>query len=256
MCWWFCMGCRWGCGCMLFLCGRRYIWSADARYSLLTQWPVRLLSAGYLLGRSQDRVHGIAFHPRAEFHDSFFANLADQPVEHIATQVLVGHLASAEAQAGLDLVPFAEEAPHMVALGHVIVLVHVDAELYFFQHDLFLVFLGRAFFLFLLVQVFAVIHDAANRGHGVGRDLYQIELLLSRSFDGIERGHNAQLITVRIDHAGLARADAFVHANKTFVDSILPKFPGHRIFCGIARPLTRGNDLKIIACEVWPRAGA
>src|SRR5262249_6942222 len=183
----------------------------------------RLLSARYLFGRGQDRVHRVAFHARPELHNSFFADLADQAIEHIAAQVLVGHFPSAEAQAGLYLVAFTQEAQHMVALGNVIVLVHIDAELHFLQHDLFLILLGRALFLFLLVQVFAVIHDAANRGHGIRRDLYQVKILLPRLFDGIVRGHNAQLVAIAIDHADLSRADALIHADKTFVDSTLQK---------------------------------
>src|SRR5262245_20573628 len=81
-----------------------------------------LLPARNLFGRGQDGVHGVTFHARPEFHNSFFADFLDEPLQNVAPQVLVGHLASAEAKAGLYLVAFCQEAQHVVSLGHIIVL--------------------------------------------------------------------------------------------------------------------------------------
>src|SRR5262245_27416467 len=127
----------------------------------------------------------------------------------------------------------------MVALGNVIVLVHIDAELHFLQDDLFLILLRRALFLFLLVQVFAVIHDAANWGDGVGRDLHQVKILFPRPFDGVKWGHYAQLVAISIDHADFSRADALIHADKTFVDSSLQKPRAILFFVGLPGADTR-----------------
>ena len=49
-------------------------------------------------------MHGVAFHAWPELYNSFIADLCYQAFQHLASQVLVGHFASAEAQAGFYLV--------------------------------------------------------------------------------------------------------------------------------------------------------
>ena len=70
----------------------------------------------------------------------------------------------------------------MILLRFVIVIVHVNAELHFLDHDLLLMLLGLALFLLLLVQEFPVIHDAANRGLSGGRDFNQVQVLFASHF--------------------------------------------------------------------------
>src|SRR2546423_2886141 len=91
--------------------------------------------------RRDDGVQRIAFHARRELDDALALDLADQAIEDLAAKVAVRHLASAIKDGGLDLVAFIEEAQHVVLLGLVIVLVHVDAELHFLDGDDFLMFL-------------------------------------------------------------------------------------------------------------------
>src|SRR5215469_17545253 len=105
----------------------------------------------------------------------------------------------------------------MVPFGHVIVLVHIDAELYFLQDDLLLVLLRRPFFLFLFIQEFAVIHNSANWGYGSRRDLYQVKILFAGLSGRILRCHDAKLFTLWANHAYFTSADAIIHANKTLV---------------------------------------
>ena len=49
-------------------------------------------------------MHGIAFHARPEFHNPFIADFSYQALQNFSSQILVGHFASAETQAGFDLV--------------------------------------------------------------------------------------------------------------------------------------------------------
>src|SRR5437764_481667 len=65
---------------------------------------LRLLAsaARHLPRRSQDHVHGVAFHARPEFHNSFVADLGHQPLQHLASQVLVGHFACTDPLIHLD----------------------------------------------------------------------------------------------------------------------------------------------------------
>ena len=73
-----------------------------------------------------------------------------------------GHFAAAEEDGCLYLVSFVQKAQHVIFLRLVIVVVHIDAELDLFYGDRFLVLLRLALFLFLLVQIFPVVHDAAH----------------------------------------------------------------------------------------------
>src|SRR5438477_129197 len=55
-----------------------------------------------------------------------------------ATEIAVSHLAAFEAETGLDLVAFREEADGVVLLGLEVMLIHVDAELDLFELDVLL----------------------------------------------------------------------------------------------------------------------
>jgi hypothetical protein len=166
-------------------------------------------------------VHGIALHARPEFHNPFIADFSHQALQNFSSQILVGHFASAEAQAGLDLVAFPKKPQNMVSFSDVIVLIHIDAELYFFQDDLFLVLFCRPFLLFLLIKELAVIHNPANRGLCSGGDLYQIKSLFPGLSRRILRRHDAKLLAIRANHAYFTCADPLIHLNKAFIYAIL-----------------------------------
>jgi len=101
------------------------------------------------------------------------------------------------------------------------VIVHVDAELNFFDRDLVLMFLGFALTLFLLVQVFPVVHDAAHRGLRSGGNFNQVQGFFAGNFERVVRRHDAKLVAFVIDHADFAGPNALVGADETFVDTIL-----------------------------------
>ena len=79
------------------------------------------------------------------------------------------HLAAAEAQACLHLVPFREEAYRLILFGLVVVLVDGDGELHFLDDDDLLLFAGSALALVLFVQELAVVLDLADGRTGIGR---------------------------------------------------------------------------------------
>src|SRR4051812_39478715 len=176
-----------------------------------------------LLGRREDGVERVAFHARHEFHDAFALDLFHQAVKDLAAQLAVTHFASAVEDGRLYFVAFLEEAQHVVFLGLVIVLVHVDAELHFLDGDDFLVFLGRFFLLIHLVEIFAEVHDLADWRLRRRRDFYEVEVALAGDLERVEGRQDAELFTFRTDHAQLARADTVIGANKLLVDAILRK---------------------------------
>src|SRR5271157_4579002 len=237
---------------------------------LLGLWSLRFRFCLMRLGRwlrlrwSQNQVQRVAFLTWPEFHNRLVAKVGDQSVQNPASQALACHLASAEEDGRLHLVAFGEEAQHVVLLGLVVVIVHVDAELHFLDRDLVLVFLGLALALFLLVQVLPVIHDAAHGRLSVGRDFYQVEGFFAGNLERFVGRHDAKLVAFIVDHAKFTCANTLVGADETFVDTapqvtaVLSKYCTgisgsflviRRSRCGIIRAYGRIHQL--VWSEEW-----
>ena len=123
------------------------------------------------------------------------------------------HLAAAEKNRGLDLVALGQEALDVLLLELIIVLVDLRPELDLFDVDYFLVFLGLARALLLLILILAEIHDPAHRRYGRGRDLDQVQSFLLGNGQRLRRRHDAELLAVIIDYANFPNPDSFVDAN-------------------------------------------
>src|SRR5579864_4758544 len=102
-----------------------------------------------ILLRRQDRMKCVSLLAGAELYDALALYVFDQPFQNLASQVGAGHLASAEKNRRFDLVALVEEAQHVILLGLIIMVVHVDAELDLFDRDRLLVLFGLAFFFLL-----------------------------------------------------------------------------------------------------------
>ena len=77
-----------------------------------------------------------------------------------------------------------------------------------------LAFFNAPFFFFLVVLVFAVIHDPADRRLGRRRDLDEIEVVLFRQVERAAQDHNAQLFGIGPDHADLRSPDTVIDADE------------------------------------------
>src|ERR1700676_1944378 len=129
------------------------------------------LGGGFL--RRQDRVQRVSFLPRTELHNTVRFHVLDQALQNLPAQTGASHFAAAEKNRGLYFVSAIQKTQYVIFFGLVIVVVHIDAELDLFYRNRFLVFLGFALFLFLLVEIFPVVHDAADRRLRRGRNLNQ-----------------------------------------------------------------------------------
>lgn len=162
---------------------------------------------------------------RADHHDHLptfqlwhvldLANLGDivgDAVQQIKPKLLVRHLAPAEAQRDLDLVPLIEEFHDRAHLDFVIMGIGPGTELDLLDFDDFLLFAGLSLALLLLIFKAAEVHDLANRGHGVGRNLDQIKpgfLGQSHCPGGC---HNTQIFPFCPDKANFGAADTVIDA--------------------------------------------
>ncbi len=168
-------------------------------------------------------MQGVAFLPWPELHDPVVADIVDQAFQDLASQALPRHLASAKEDGGFDLVPLVQEPQHVILFGIVIVVVHVNAELDLFYGDRLLMLLRLALFLLLLIKVFAVIHDAANGRLCGGRDLDQVQILFAGHFERFVGRDDADLLSFIINYANFACPNTIIGADKTFIDTVLPK---------------------------------
>src|SRR6185436_2537264 len=169
---------------------------------------LRLLRPGLL---REDRVHLVAFLARRRLGDGHLGQLSDQPLQDAAADLRVRHLAPAEEDRRLDLVPVLEEALDVLLLELVVVLVHLRPELDFLDLDDFLVLLRRPRALLLLVLIAPEVHDAADRRDRRRGDFHEVEPLLPRDGQCLRRRHDPELRAVLVDDADFADPDAFVY---------------------------------------------
>src|SRR6202142_2852 len=146
-----------------------------------------------ILLRRQDSMQSVTFLAGAELYDALAFYVFDQALQNLASQVGAGHFAATEKNRRLDLVAFVQEAQHVILLGLVIMVVHIDAELYFLDRDRLLVLLGLALLLFLLVQEFPIVHDAAYGRSRGGRNLNQVQVFLAGHLELFEGRHYPNL---------------------------------------------------------------
>ena len=116
-----------------------------------------------------------AFHARHELDDAGVTDILNKAIDDVIAEIAVGHLAAAEAQTRLYLVAVGEEAQGLILLGLVVVFIHGNRELDFFNGDDLLLFARRALALFLFVEIAAVVLNAADRRDGGGRNLDQVQ---------------------------------------------------------------------------------
>ncbi len=115
----------------------------------------------------------------------------------------MGDLATAETKGHLDLVAFLEEAVDGFHFDAVVMLVDTRAQFDFLDLDHFLLF-ARLGGLFLLGKAeTTVIEDLADGGHGVGRDLHEIEAGLFGQGQSILQLDGAVILTFGIDQTAL-----------------------------------------------------
>jgi hypothetical protein len=185
-------------------------------------------------------VKRCAFHAGHEFDQTSVADIEDEAVDDLVTEVTMGHLAAFESQRRFDLVAFSQEADCLVLLRLVVVLVDRHRELDLFDDDDLLLLPCSAIALVLLVKVFAVVLNLADGGNGVGGNLYQVEGAFPGHLEGVKRGHDAELFAIFVDDANLAGADAFVCADKrlggTFINR-WNKSPPQQVFSPAMRCL-------------------
>ena len=122
-------------------------------------------------------------------------------------------LAAAEEHADLAAVAVFEEAADVAHLGLVVMVVGLGTDLDFLDLHHSLVLLGFLLLLLLFVLELAEVHDAADRGFGVGSHFHQVIALLMGHSDSVRTGQDADLFTFRANDPHFAGANLLVAAH-------------------------------------------
>ena len=146
-------------------------------------------------------------------------------IEQRLPQVGVGHFASAEQHRKLDFIPGVEELGCLAPFGLEVVVVDLRPNADLFQLDDVLVTARLALLAALLVPVLAVIHQPADRRHGIGRYLNQVKPALARHLERIKGRNDANLLALFVNESNLANADALVDAGLDGSRNSLPPKP-------------------------------
>ena len=161
------------------------------------------------------------FHPRHKFDHTGLADIHDQAIDDLVSQIAVRHLPALETKARLDLVAFREEAYSLILLGHVVMLIDGDGELHLFDHDDLLRLAGRTLALVLLVQELSIILDLAHGRHGIGRDLHQIERALAGDLERLKRLHDAELCAILVNDAHFTGTDTVIGTDEGLLGTLV-----------------------------------
>jgi len=171
------------------------------------------------LGR-QDHDHAFAFELGFALGLGDFRKIGFEFFHEVSAEVNVGHLAAAEHDVELNLVPFGEEFFGLVHLGGLVVVVdadRLDAE-FFKLGDVGGV--GLLFFLFLFIFPFAVVHDAADGRLFHGRNFDEVLAGFAGEAHGFHRRDNADLFILVVDKTDGGNTNLFVATQTVLANGV------------------------------------
>ena len=142
--------------------------------------------------------------------DGDVGTLVGELDQQVLTDLGVGHLTTAEADGDLTAVAVGQELLCIAQLDIEVIHVNAGGHPDFLDLHHTLVLAGLFLSLGLLEAELAVIHDLADRGNGIRRDLDQVQALLLCDAQSFQSGHNAQLFTGLRDQSNLLVADFFI----------------------------------------------
>ena len=145
--------------------------------------------------------HLTAFHFGHVFDFAQFGDVTSNPFQQFAAQILVRHLATPEAQRDLYLVAVFQEFVDIAHFDFVVMRVGVGPEFDLFHLNDLLLFARFAFAFLLFIFELAEIHDFANRGIGVRRNLDQIKTDLFCHLHSAGRCNHPDIFTFSADQA-------------------------------------------------------
>ena len=160
-----------------------------------------------LARRRQQNAHHAAFHARRALGDGDVLERVAHAQQLLAAEVLIRHLAAAEAEQKLHPVAGLEELARLADLAVDVAVIGTVAEAELLDGGDGGLLLRLVLFLVLLILELAVVENTAHRWLGLGGDLDQVELRLLREANRLVDRHDADLLTSSADQTDLRGAD-------------------------------------------------
>jgi len=151
-----------------------------------------------------------------------FAELLLQLLEQIAPKLRMGDGPPPEEDTQLHLIAGIKKLRRLAPLGLKVVSADLRLDTYFLQARHMLRLARITLFPALFVSEFAVIHQPADGGNRVWRNLYQVQPTLARHLQRIARVNHADLLPLIINKSYLADANSFVHTSLNWSRNSLP----------------------------------
>ncbi len=127
------------------------------------------------------------------------------------SQLRLGFLSSPKHHCDLDLIAFLQETLDMANLEVVVVNTDFWSELYLFDLNLLLVFFGFMGFLVQFIEVFSIIHDAADRRIGLRCHFDQVQIPLLGQIQSFRKNEDPELLFIFVDDPYLLCVYPFVY---------------------------------------------
>ena len=150
------------------------------------------------------------FHVRRLLDYGDFLELLGDRIENGPSDFRVDHLAASEHDGDFDLVAALEELLRVARLHLQVVRIDLGAHSNLAQDRGVLAFAGLALLLGLLVLELAVVEQAADRGHGVRRNFYEVEVGFARHFQGLWERDGTEPVSFIVDEEDFSGSDAVV----------------------------------------------
>lgn len=166
--------------------------------------------------------HRAAFHPGRLLHRSVIAELLLQLLEQITPKLRMGDGPPPEEDTQLHLIAGIKKLRRLAPLGLKVVPANLRLDTNFLQARHMLRLARITLFPALFVSEFAVIHQPADGGNRVWRNLYQVQSTLACHLQRIARVNHADLLPLIINKSYLADANSFVHTSLNWSRNSLP----------------------------------
>ena len=163
-----------------------------------------------MLVRGDDHDHLASFHGRLLFDLPEFLEILLDPLQELETKFAMRMLATAKPHGHLDLVALLEKLDQVAHLDLVVADIRGRTKLDFLDLNLLLFFPGGLLLFLLLEDMFAVVHDAANRWFCIRDDLDEILSCSLRCPQRIFNGNDSDLFTVCPDQSDFDCRDAVI----------------------------------------------
>lgn len=180
--------------------------------SLLSHWLLRFPPPGRWQ-RCQNHGQKTPFLLDASFHLPTIRQIFHDPFNNRVPKFSMSYLSPTELHDDLHFIPMLQKPPCVTQLKLIIVLLNPGPEFDLFDTDLPLFLFGLALFLGLLILVLAIVHDPADRRHGLCADLDKIEARFfahGQSFGGWD---HPDVFAVLADETDLSFPDPLVDSS-------------------------------------------